>query len=125
MTITRAKILRASGKVVIPRFPAIVSHSICQRGCIFSPSFLSYSRRGREGIFDSFFFFFFSTSKTRVAQREESYVPRRAYRFFPTCLEMSVFVPIHLSIHFTFGLLSKLSLDSNLLSFFFFSIVVT
>lgn len=120
MTITRAKILRTSGKVVIPRFPVIVSHSICQRGCIFSPSFLSYSRRGREGIFDSFFFFFFSTSKTRVAQREESYVPRRAYRFFPTCLEMSVFVPIHLSIHFTWSIKQTvIGFKSSFLFFFF------
>lgn len=48
VTITRAKILRVSGKVVIPRFLAIVSHSICQRGCIFSLSFLSYSKQRKS-----------------------------------------------------------------------------
>lgn len=99
VTITRAKILRVSGKVVIPRFLAIVSHSICQRGCIFSLSFLSYSRQRkaeekRSSCIRPFFF-------PRVVQRKESYVPRRAYRFvFPTCL----------SIRFT-GLSSKLFLN--------------
>lgn len=65
------------------------------------------------------FLFFFSTNKTRVVQREESYVPRRAYRFFPTCLETSVFVPIHLSIHFTWSI-KQTVLDCFKFSFFFF-----
>lgn len=64
-------------------------------------------------------FLFFFQSKTRVAQREESYVPRRAYRFFPTCLEMSVFVPIHLSIHFTWSVKQTvIGFKSSFLFFF-------
>lgn len=128
VTITRAKILRASGNVVIPRFPAIVSHSICQRGCIFSP-LLFEARKSRGSCASSirpfFFFFFFSTNKTRVVQREESYVPRRAYRFFPTCLETSVFVPIHLSIHFTWSIKQTVIGLFQIFFFFLFSVVVT
>lgn len=81
VTITRAKILRASGNVVIPRFPAIVSHSICQRGCIFSP-LLFEARKSRGSCAFSirpffFFFFFFheqdeSRSKGRIVRASSS-----------------------------------------------------
>lgn len=71
------------------------------------------------------FLFFFSTNKTRVVQREESYVPRRAYRFFPTCLETSVFVPIHLSIHFTWFIKQTVIGLFQIFFFFLFSVVVT